>query len=156
MGANCKVVACMGFLAMTCLVGYASDPNQLQGFCIGINDPNAAMLVNGLLYKNPKNVTANDFFFEGIAISVNTKNKVVSNVTLVTATNFPGLNTLDVAMARINFAPYGENPPHLHPRGTEILTVLKGALLVGFITSNQDGNRFISKVLKKGEMFVFP
>ncbi|KAM0028922.1 hypothetical protein Hdeb2414_s0018g00519851 [Helianthus debilis subsp. tardiflorus] len=58
-------------------------------------------------------------------------------------------------MVRIDYAPWGLNPPHTHPRATEILTVLEGSLLVGFVTSNPD-NRFITKVLKKGDVFVFP
>ncbi|KAL0310496.1 UNVERIFIED_CONTAM: Germin-like protein 12-2 [Sesamum angustifolium] len=37
-------------------------------------------------------------------------------------------------MPRIHFAPSGVNPPHTHPRATEILT----------------------KLLQKGDVFVFP
>ncbi|KAJ6967141.1 hypothetical protein NC652_004638 [Populus alba x Populus x berolinensis] len=58
-------------------------------------------------------------------------------------------------MARIDYAPWGLIPPHSHPRATEILTVLEGRLLVGFVTSNPD-NRLITKVLEKGDVFVFP
>jgi oxalate decarboxylase/phosphoglucose isomerase-like protein (cupin superfamily) len=35
------------------------------------------------------------------------------------------------------------------------LTVLEGSLEVGFVTSNP-GNRLITKVLQKGDVFVFP
>jgi quercetin dioxygenase-like cupin family protein len=66
-----------------------------------------------------------------------------------------GLNTLGISLARIDFAPYGLNPPHIHPRGTEILVVLEGTLLVGFVTSNTD-NRLFTKVLNAGDVFVFP
>ncbi|XXG65921.1 hypothetical protein AAC387_Pa05g3505 [Persea americana] len=59
-------------------------------------------------------------------------------------------------MARIDFAPYGENPPHTHPRATEILTVIEGTLYVGFVLSNQNNNTLITKVLNKGDVFVFP
>ena len=59
-------------------------------------------------------------------------------------------------MVRIDFEPYDINPPHTHPRATEILTVLEGKLGVGFVTSNADGNRLIYRVLKKGDVFVFP
>ncbi|WZZ19648.1 hypothetical protein YC2023_112737 [Brassica napus] len=31
----------------------------------------------------------------------------------------PGLNTLSVSLARIDYAPGGLNPPHTHPRTTE-------------------------------------
>ncbi|CAK9158412.1 unnamed protein product [Ilex paraguariensis] len=66
-----------------------------------------------------------------------------------------GLNTLGISMAYLDFAPYGLNPPHTHPCGTEILTVMEGALYVGFVTSNPN-NRLTSKVLCQGDVFVFP
>jgi quercetin dioxygenase-like cupin family protein len=66
-----------------------------------------------------------------------------------------GLNTLGISLARIDFAPYGLNPPHTHPRATEILVVLEGTLYVGFVTSNTD-NRLFTKILNKGDVFVFP
>ncbi|KAJ0079287.1 hypothetical protein Patl1_23047 [Pistacia atlantica] len=53
------------------------------------------------------------------------------------------------------YAPYGQNAPHTHPRATEILVVLEGTLLVGFVTSNPN-NTLISKFLNKGDVFVFP
>uniref|UniRef100_A0A5B6ZYN6 Germin-like protein n=1 Tax=Davidia involucrata TaxID=16924 RepID=A0A5B6ZYN6_DAVIN len=43
----------------------------------------------------------------------------------------------------------------MHPRGSEVLTVLEGTLLAGFVTSNPD-NRLITKVLNPGDVFVFP
>ncbi|KAI3694980.1 hypothetical protein L1987_77967 [Smallanthus sonchifolius] len=64
-----------------------------------------------------------------------------------------GLNTLGVSMARIDYAPGGLNPPHTHPRATEIVFVLEGALDVGFITTD---NKLFSKTIKKGEIFTFP
>ncbi|MFS7965377.1 hypothetical protein Hanom_Chr09g00761541 [Helianthus anomalus] len=85
----------------------------------------------------------------------NTSNPLGSRVTPVTVTQLPGLNTLGISMARIDYAPWGINPPHTHPRATEILTVLEGSLEVGFVTSNIE-NRHISKVLHKGDVFVFP
>ncbi|MFS7970918.1 hypothetical protein Hanom_Chr09g00826561 [Helianthus anomalus] len=85
----------------------------------------------------------------------NTHNDVGSNVTSVTVAQLPGLNTLGISMARIDFAPWGINPPHTHPRATEVLTVIEGRLLVGFVTSNPE-NRLITQVLEKGDVFVFP
>ncbi|CAL9219526.1 unnamed protein product [Arabidopsis halleri] len=66
------------------------------------------------------------------------------------------LNTLGVSLTRLDFARGGQNPPHIHPRASEILMVTKGKLLVGFVSSNQDNNRLFSKVLKRGDVFVFP
>ncbi|XP_058103679.1 putative germin-like protein 2-1 [Magnolia sinica] len=114
-----------------------------------------AALVNGFVCKDPEEVKADDFFFMGLDKPGNTDNKVGSVVTPVNVAQIPGLNTLGVSLARIDFAPYGLNPPHTHPRATEILTVLEGTLYVGFVTSNTE-NRFITKTLHKGDVFVFP
>uniref|UniRef100_A0A2N9HLC4 Germin-like protein n=1 Tax=Fagus sylvatica TaxID=28930 RepID=A0A2N9HLC4_FAGSY len=105
--------------------------------------------------KDPKQAKAEDFFFEGLNIPGNTENLQGSNVTTVNVDQIAGLNTLGISLARIDFAPYGQNPPHTHPRGTEILVVLEGSLYVGFVTSNTD-NRLFTKVLNKGDVFVFP
>ncbi|KAI3755731.1 hypothetical protein L1987_55537 [Smallanthus sonchifolius] len=82
-------------------------------------------------------------------------NVVGSNMTVVTVAELPELNTLGISMARINFASWGINPPHTHPRATEILTVIEGSILVVFVTSNPE-NRLITKLLQKGDVFVFP
>jgi len=105
--------------------------------------------------KDPELVEAKDFFFSGLHIAGNATNAVGSKVTPVFASQLPGLNTLGISMARVDIAPWGVNPPHLHPRATEILTVLEGTLEVGFITSNPE-NRHFRKVLHKGDVFVFP
>ncbi|KAK9074154.1 hypothetical protein SSX86_006751 [Deinandra increscens subsp. villosa] len=140
------------FLA-TCSIAFASDPSPLQDFCVA--DPKSPVLVNGLVCKDPKLVQADDFLFRRLNLMGNTSNDVGSNVTQVTVAQVPGLNTLGISMARIDFAPMGINPPHTHPRATEILTVIEGRILVGFVTSNPE-NRLITKVLQKGDVFVFP
>ena len=81
-------------------------------------------------------VNASDFSSSGLHITGNTSNPVGSRVTPMTATQIPGLNSLDISLVRIDYAPWGINPPHSHPRATEILTVLEGSLEVGFVTSN--------------------
>ncbi|CAD6238802.1 unnamed protein product [Miscanthus lutarioriparius] len=45
------------------------------------------------------------------------------------------------------------NPPHTHPRATEIIFVLEGTLEVGFITT---ANMLFTKSLTMGDVFVFP
>jgi quercetin dioxygenase-like cupin family protein len=114
-----------------------------------------AVFVNGKFCKDPKLANANDFFFSGLNIPRNTSNPVGSTVTPVNVDQIPGLNTLGISFVRIDYAPYGLNPPHTHPRATEILVVLEGTLYVGFVTSNPD-NRLFTKVLNKGDVFVFP
>ncbi|XP_022151689.1 germin-like protein subfamily 1 member 17 [Momordica charantia] len=132
----------------------AFDPSPLQDFCVAVDEPDSAVFVNGKFCKDPKLVKAEDFFFRGLNIPGNTMNKQGSNVTLVNVDKLPGLNTLGISLARIDYAPYGLNPPHTHPRATEILVVIEGTLLVGFVTSNP--NKLFTKVLHKGDVFVFP
>ncbi|GAV69733.1 Cupin_1 domain-containing protein, partial [Cephalotus follicularis] len=110
---------------------------------------------NGKVCKDPKVVKAEDFFFSGLDQEGNTSNRQGSVVTPVNVMQIGGLNTLGISLARIDFAPYGLNPPHIHPRGSEILVVVKGSLYVGFVTSNPD-NRLFTKVLNVGDVFVFP
>ena len=111
--------------------------------------------MNGEFCKDQATVKANNFFFSGLNIRGNTSaNKLGSSVNLVDVDKFPGLNTLGISLARIDFAPYGLNPPHTHPRGTELLVAIEGTLLVAFVTSNL--NKLFTKVLNKGDVFVFP
>ncbi|KAJ1427516.1 RmlC-like cupin domain superfamily [Sesbania bispinosa] len=134
----------------------AYDPSPLQDFCVAINDTKNGVFVNGKFCKDPMLVKADDFFKH--VEPGNTDNPLGSKVTPVTVNELFGLNTLGISLARIDFAPKGLNPPHTHPRATEILIVLEGTLYVGFVTSNQaDGsNRLFTKVLNKGDVFVFP
>ncbi|KAL2923436.1 Germin-like protein subfamily 1 member 17 [Bienertia sinuspersici] len=154
-----SILAYLALLAAVFYVANATDPNQLQDFCVATNDPKEALFVNGLFCKNPMDVKAEDFFFSGLDIAGDTKNRVGSNVTTVSVFEFPGLNTLGVSLARIDYAPYGGlNTPHTHPRATELLTVLEGNLYVGFVTTNMPNgeNKLFAKVLKRGDVFIFP
>ncbi|XP_039853164.1 germin-like protein 8-7 [Panicum virgatum] len=142
-------------LALVACLGNASDPSPLQDFCVA--DKHSPVKVNGFVCKDPMAVNADDFFkAANLDKPKNTKDsKVGSIVTLINAMELPGLNTLGISLARIDYAPLGENPPHTHPRATEILTVLEGTLYVGFVTSNPN-NTLFAKVLNKGDVFVFP
>ncbi|KAL4184541.1 hypothetical protein AMTRI_Chr10g1570 [Amborella trichopoda] len=148
-----KLLFLVPFLSLIVSQAFASDPSPLQDFCVA--DNNSQVFVNGKVCKDPKLATAKDFFFPGLDKPGNTSNPLGSKVTPVFVMQLLGLNTLGVSIARIDFAPWGQNPPHTHPRASEILTVLEGTLYVGFVTSNPD-NRLISKTLNKGDVFVFP
>ncbi|KAL5768047.1 hypothetical protein ACOSP7_014627 [Xanthoceras sorbifolium] len=142
--------------ALASSLASAYDPSPLQDFCVAINDPTLGIFVNGKFCKDPNLVKPDDFFFTGLNIPGDTNNQVGSNVTLVHVDQFPGLNTLGIALVRIDYAPNGgENPPHFHPRASEFLLVQEGTLYVGFVTSNPN-NTFFSKILHTGDVFVFP
>lgn len=100
-----------------------------------------------------ENVTADHFHSDSLAMAGDTDNKFGSKVTAAAVTVFPGLNTLGVSMARIDYAAGGLNPPHTHPRATELIYVTKGSLVVGFITTD---DMLFEKFIKIGDMFVFP
>ncbi|XP_058003806.1 germin-like protein subfamily 1 member 16 [Hevea brasiliensis] len=142
-------------LALAFSLAFADDPSPLQDLCVAMDDPKNAVFVNGKFSKNPNLTVANDFSFLGLNIPGNTGNQVGSNVTLVNVDKMPGLNTLGISLARLDFAPNaGLNPPHTHPRAIEILVVVEGTLYVGFVTSTP--NRLITKVFYPGDVFVFP
>ena len=113
------------------------------------------MIVNGLACKDPKTVTADDFFFSGLDVPGNTSNPVGSAYAFVTTSQLAGLNTLGLSLVRADYAPSGITPPHIHPRATEVVTVLEGTLEVGFVTSLPD-NHYFTKVLGKGDVFAVP
>ncbi|EYU20689.1 hypothetical protein ABFS82_11G003400 [Erythranthe guttata] len=121
-------------LSFACLSLDAFEPSPLQDFCVA--DSTTSARVNGHACKNPSSVGANDFSFSGLHMPGNTSNPNGSKVTPVTVSQLPGLNTLGISMVRIDYLPWGINPPHTHPRATEILTVIEGSL--------------------QGDVFVFP
>ncbi|KAK6124613.1 hypothetical protein DH2020_041643 [Rehmannia glutinosa] len=135
------------------ILAVAFESSPLQDFCVA--DSTSSARVNGHVCKNSASVVANDFSFSGLHLPGNTSNPNGSRVTPVSVAQLPGLNTLGISMVRIDYAPWGINPPHTHPRATEILTVIEGSLEVGFVTSNPD-NRLITKTLHMGDVFVFP
>ncbi|KAI0507268.1 hypothetical protein KFK09_013390 [Dendrobium nobile] len=144
----------LGLLALASSLAIATDPTQLQDFCVADNTSN--IFVNGFVCKDPNLVNENDFLFKGLNQPGNTANQLGSKVTPVFVTQLPGLNTLGISLARIDFAPYGLIPPHTHPRASEILVVIQGTLAVGFVASNNPDNKLFTKVLKEGDVFVFP
>ncbi|XP_038700739.1 germin-like protein subfamily 1 member 7 isoform X2 [Tripterygium wilfordii] len=121
-------------LALASSLASAYDPSPLHDFCVGVNQTKY-----------------------GLNIPANTSNRLGSNVTFAFVDQFLGLNTLGVTISHVDYAPNGGlNPPHYHPRGSEILLVLKGILYAGFVTSNQDNNRLFTKALNLGDLMVFP
>ncbi|KAK4602492.1 hypothetical protein RGQ29_011512 [Quercus rubra] len=145
----------MALLALASTLAFADDPSPLQDFCVAINNTNSAVFVNGKFCKDPMLTTADDFVISGLDIPGNTENQLGSSVNLVNVDKFAGLNTLGISLARIDYAPYGLNPLHTHPRGNELLVVLEGTLLAGFVTSDPD-YRLFTKNLNQGDAFVFP
>ncbi|XP_066392897.1 germin-like protein 5-1 [Miscanthus floridulus] len=146
------VVVVTAMLVLLPSPSLAGDADLLQDICVA--DLTSTVKVNGFACKAGA-VTSDDFYFKGLAVAGNTSATPYGSV--VTAANVvqvPGLNTLGVSISRIDYAPGGVNPPHTHPRATEMVFVLQGTLDVGFVTAA--GNRLVAKTLAAGDVFVFP
>lgn len=118
------------------------------------------VFVNGKFCKNPENVTVEDFTYSGLNIPANTANPLGINITTVLEDQLHGLNHQGLSIVRIDYAPNGVNPPHVHPRATELIVVMKGNLYTGFIGTNPSDpnlpNKLYAKILYPGDVFVFP
>ncbi|MCO5578416.1 hypothetical protein L7F22_032258 [Adiantum nelumboides] len=69
--------------------------------------------------------------------------------------SFPALEGQGLAMARIDLAPRGMNPPHAHPScASELLYVLRGSILVGFVHPSL--SLIVQETLEPGDLFLFP
>jgi hypothetical protein len=57
--------------AMTSTIVQASDPDQLQDFCVADLSPTNPVKLNGFPCKHTANVTSNDFLFTGLRTAGN-------------------------------------------------------------------------------------
>ncbi|KAM7263863.1 hypothetical protein ACFE04_001546 [Oxalis oulophora] len=141
-------------LACSSLIS-AYDNGPPQDYCVAVDDPSKAVYVSGKFCKDPKYVTVDDFAFTGVDIPANTSNDLGFHTTERWITQFPGLNTQGIALARQDYAEGGMNPPHWHPRATELFQVYQGEIKAGFVLSAQNKYTSFTKILKAGEGMVF-
>jgi quercetin dioxygenase-like cupin family protein len=131
----------------------AADPDPEQDFCVA--KASSEPTINGVICKPMNEVVATDFLSPVLRNAGKTNNTDKVSVTPANVGAFAGINTQGISFVRIDWAQGGINPPHVHPRATEILFLVEGSLYVGFITS--DGNNTVyATYLQKGDLFVFP
>ncbi|CAN0916823.1 Germin-like protein 9-3 [Linum grandiflorum] len=132
------------FLLASCLLPMltmAADPDILTDFILPPNtttpDPSFFTFTN-----------LRPFFTTGQILAP-------TNFTAIKATlaEFPALNGQSVSSAYLIFPSGTSNPPHIHPRSSELLFVVQGSLEVGFVDTT---NKLYKQTLKVGDMFVFP
>ncbi|CAI9090366.1 OLC1v1025129C1 [Oldenlandia corymbosa var. corymbosa] len=128
------------------------DPTPLQDFCIADLESKSP-IINGFPCKKPADASSKDFFFEGLTKRGNEFDTLNVNLTQVDVFAFPALNTLGMSMNRVEFLPGGLNPPHTHPRATELSLVVEGKLLAGWVSTEYI---LYWKVVSAGELFVIP
>ncbi|KAG0470600.1 hypothetical protein HPP92_017300 [Vanilla planifolia] len=100
------------------------------------------------------NLDGNFFTFTGLRQSLLGGLKDVSfKATKASQVEFPALHGQSVSYAVLQYGPNGINPPHTHPRSTELLLVVQGQLSVGFVTAD---NKLFTQMLNQGDVFAFP
>ncbi|WVY98128.1 hypothetical protein V8G54_030279 [Vigna mungo] len=146
----------LGIFFLSLAITYASDPDPVQDFCIPNPRFGAIKTAHAMHYilpcKNSTEATTEDFVFSGLRAS-GTFSDTGLAVVSASPTNFPGLNTLGLSFARADIEVGGINPPHFHPRATELVHVVQGKVYSGFVDSS---NRVFARVLEKGEVMVLP
>ncbi|KAI0494526.1 hypothetical protein KFK09_024664 [Dendrobium nobile] len=100
--------------------------------------------------KSPSHL---DFVFSGLGVAGNTNNIFKAAVTPAFSPQLPGLNGLGISAARLDIAIGGVVPLHVHPAASEVLVVIQGSIVAGFISSS---NSVYYKTLHKGDTIVFP
>ncbi|XP_021750126.1 auxin-binding protein ABP19a-like [Chenopodium quinoa] len=119
-------------------------------FCVG--DPSLPRGPQGYACKDPAKVTIDDFVYTGFRGEKTPNNVFGNNVTLAFSNVFPAFNGLGISMARLDFAVGGVIPVHSH-RTSEVLILVKGSIIAGFIDTN---NTAYYKRLEVGDVMVFP
>jgi len=143
-------VAMLAMAAMLRMLGMAADEDPLQDFCVA--DNSTKLTINGFPCLPANKVSVNDFKSDVLKKRGDTSKNQFA-VTRASVLNFFGLNTLGISAARVDFDKGGLNPPHTHPRATELFLVIQGEVYVGFVDTN---NTLWATVVREGELFVIP
>lgn len=109
----------------SCIV-QASDPDILSDF---------------ILPPNSNNPPDGDFFtYTGLRgmLSYTVPNFTVTKASMA---EFPAVDGQSVSFSLLQFPANGVNPPHIHPRASEVLFVLVGSLEVGFVDTKGKQNK---------------
>jgi quercetin dioxygenase-like cupin family protein len=133
-------LALVVLLAVSIFVTDASDPDILTDFIVppGTN----TSLLDGAF-----------FTYTGLNSS-NAADPAKFTATKATAVEFPALLGQSVSYAALVFGAGTLNPPHIHPRASELLYVVQGPLMVGLV--DEVAGKVYTQTLQTGDMFVFP
>lgn len=130
---------------------FSTSFGAVQDFCIA--DYTSQETPSGFPCKEQSKVTASDFVFSGLRPRTNTSNILKAGVAGAFYNNFPGVNGLGIALARLDLDAGGVVSLHTHPRGSEILILIEGTLTSGVISSD---NKVYLTTLKKGDVMIYP
>ncbi|GAA0158489.1 hypothetical protein LIER_15498 [Lithospermum erythrorhizon] len=128
---------CLVIFAMSWEVTKAGDPDILSDFII------------------PRNLTGVDgnFFTYTAMRGIFNVPTPQFKVTKASKAEFPALDGQSVSWAVLQYPAGTMNPPHTHPRASELLFLVEGTLDVGFVDTT---NKLYTQTLQPGDMFIFP
>ncbi|KAI3455193.1 hypothetical protein Pfo_011856 [Paulownia fortunei] len=149
LGVGIAFLTCFWIFTKLC---WAGDGDNLYDIC-PTDTTHQKFFINGYPCKDPLNITASDFKSTLLNEGGDTGNFYRASMTIATAVEFPGLNTLSLSVARSDIEIDGMVTPHTHPRASEMMFVSTGVVVAGFLDSN---NQVFQKGLQKGDVFVFP
>lgn len=138
------------FLAFSSIQVCLADCDNLQDTCP--SEKQSTIFINGLPCNNPANTAAHNFKTMELT-KAGSRDNFGSSTNIVTASKFPGLNTLGLSIGRIDIEVDGIVNLHNHPRATEMIFVKEGVLEAGFLDTQ---NKVFQKSLKAGDVFVIP
>ncbi|KAM7528177.1 hypothetical protein LguiB_031587 [Lonicera macranthoides] len=133
-GVDDEVLA-LGFKTDVATIQKAADPSPTSDFIA------------------PPNVDGNFFTYTGLRQMFTAEVPQQLKVAKATMAEFPALNGQSISIAIFLFPPGGVNPPHYHPRASELMMVVAGHVQVGFIDTT---NKVFNQTLQVGDIFVFP
>ncbi|PNX70373.1 auxin-binding protein abp19a-like, partial [Trifolium pratense] len=132
------------------LLSLSHASSLVVDFCVA--DYTAPSGPTGYSCKSPKDVTVDDFVYHGLNTSGKT-NIFNTSVAFGFDTQFPGLNGLGITIGRLDFGVGGVIPLHTHPRASQLIVVIEGTILAGFVSTD---NVAYIKTLHKYDLMVFP
>lgn len=147
-----KLLAAFLAVALVVVVVSARDADPIGDFCVG--DLSSKITINGLVCKPSAAAMPEDFAFRGFRADGATNNGLgIALAPGFAGINYPALNTQGFALAKFNYAKGGLVPPHTHPRAAEVIYVVKGEVVVGFVDA---AGKLFATTLKRGDFFLFP
>lgn len=142
------------FVAFTSIINLClADCGNLQDVCPAATNEEQTIFINGIPCKNPADIMAHDFKNMELSKASATDKISQSSMKIVTAVEFPGLNTLGLSTGRTDINVDGIVPIHYHPRATEMIYVTQGVVVAVFLDTR---NQLFQKLLNVGDVFVFP
>ncbi|KAK3031068.1 hypothetical protein RJ639_035099 [Escallonia herrerae] len=133
-----KLLCTLALVVASLHVAAAGDPDILTDYVV----PSTIV-----------NLTSDLFTFTGMRVIINAPPPPAFKVLKASMAEFPGLNGQSVSYAVLQYPTGSVNPPHTHPRASELLFLLMGTLEVGFVDTT---NKLYTQTLKQADMFVFP